>query len=318
MKKIGLYGFCTLILMVLVSCNSVFDKPLSELLSEEEEKTLTENQAHFYSLLKRQMLMNAVVGNMNTKLLDEISYKDFFDYLETVKAKTPQWTEEAHEEWNKKYAQIVEKTIACYDKWLKWEKDNYLTSKIKVKLVSIDKIGFPNTFTLSFKSEMGPINSIKVDFGFGERTNHSFFVLYPRDKYVTEGVVEENSYIDLPDDFNNMSIEEALKKHPFCYELVSANVADAAGNVKLHLGSDHLKEIPGPVRAAMSKAKHREITNLEGATFHEAIKNIATKVLELEYTTPQKYLDNYCYEKCEELDEDIYKVHRSLIYLSNR
>ena len=304
--------------MVLVSCNSAFNKTLSELLTEEEEQTLTENQAYFYKLLKRQKVVNAIAGGMNMKLLDEISYKDFFDYLETVNAKTPQWTEDARKEWEKKYTKTVEKVIACYDNWIKWEKDNYLTSKIKVELVSIDKIGFPNTFTLSFKSQMGPIKSIKVDFGFGERTNHSFYVSYSKDRYVTEGVVTENSYIDLPDDFKDMSVEEALKKHPFCYELVSAKVADATGNVKLHLGSDHLKEIPGPVLAAMSKAKHREITNLEGTTFHESIQKIATKVLNLEYTTLQEYLDNYCYKKCKELDEEIYQIHRSLIYLSNR
>ena len=321
MKRIGFRIICAIsvsLLLILTSCNSTFNKPLSELLTEDEEMTLTEEQAQFYKLLKRYITMHAVAGSPSLENLNEITYNDFFDYWETVNAKAPQWSEDANEEWNKKYTQTVEKAIACYDKWLKWEKDNNLTSKIEVKLVSIDKIGFPNTFTLSFKSEIGSIKSINVDFGFGERTNHNFYESYPKDKLVTEGVVIENSYIDLPDDFKNMSMEEALKKYPFCYEVKSAEVVDASGNIKLHLGSDHLKEIPGPVRAAMSKVGHKEITNLKGETFHEAIKNIATKVLNLDYTTPQNYLDNYCYDKCKEVDEAISELHRSLMYLSNR
>lgn len=320
MKRIGFRIICAIsvsLLLILTSCNSTFNKPLLEPLTEDEEMMLTDDQAQVYKLLKRYITMHAIAGSPKLEHLNKISYKEFFNYFEIVNAQAPQWSEEAKEEWNKKYTQTVEQAIACYDKWLKWEKENNLTSKIEVKLVSIDKIGFPNTFTLSFKSEIGPIESINVDFGFGERTNHNFYESYPKDKLVTEGVVIEDSYIDLPDDFKNMSMEEALKKYPFCYEVVSAKVVDASGNIKLYLGSDHLEEIPGPVLVAMSKVRHKEITNLEGETFHEAINNIATKVLNLDYTTPQDYIDNYCYGKCEELDETISELHRSLMYFSN-
>lgn len=318
MKRICYLGiYALLFVFLLSSCNSTFNKPLSEFLTEEEESTLNENQAHCYKLLKRYITMHAIAGSPQLAQLEEISYNELFKYMETIKTKSPQWTEEAKEYWEKEYSQTTENVLACYDNWLKWEKENSLASKVKVELVSIENIGFPTTFILSFKSKVGPIKSIYCDFGFGKTTDHNFYESYPESKLTSEDIITIKSYNSVPDDFKKLPLQEALKKHNFCYEITSIKVADTTGNIKLYLGSDHLKEIPGPVLSAMSKAKHGKLTDLEYTTFHEEIKNIATKVLNLDYTTPQDYLDNYCYSKCEELDEKISKLHRSLVYLSN-
>ena len=178
MKKLFLLIFGLAI--ILCSCNSISDKPVSVKLDTDELSKAIKADTLFSSFYETIRKRGDEMDDIKKAKFNDVTYRRFFKYFKFLRD-TTYWnplSEQWEKEWKKEYGIYLPKTDSTLKYWKKYLQENSLNKYVTVELAQIDKdyyeyLGTLKEVNLGFRLTplQGAIEQLRFNYGYKAKIN---------------------------------------------------------------------------------------------------------------------------------------------------
>lgn len=178
MKRLSLLIFGLAI--ILVSCNKISDKPVSEKLSTDELSKAIKSDTSFTSFYENIRIVVDEIDDIKKAKFNDVTYRRLYKYYKILQD-TTYWSplyKQWEKDWENDFGIYMTKADSSLNYWKKYLAENSLDTYVKVELAQIDKeyydyIGELKEVNLGFRLTplQGTIEQIRFNYGYKAKIN---------------------------------------------------------------------------------------------------------------------------------------------------
>ncbi len=340
MKTINTILACAFASLAFSSCSGPEDKNIIEELTLDEKLEITEKNPRAETMLSRASLLRER-NPMAFMEYGDVTYREFFDYLATVRDNDSTWRADAEAQYEREYADVFRRADSVFRYWQKWEVDHSLPNQIKVTPTRLHRDSDGSIYAdFKIHSNLGTVYSIDLTFRLSQWSDKSTYGLWLPDSWgkilsepFTDAEVKdlkifpsawadsETSLLrvkedapaachdDILDDINRLPLADFIDKYGFKIDISQVSVDK--GNLSTYSHTFDMPEAIGHYWRPSAKPAHDGI-----ARFDDMKMTIIKDILHEDIPDELHYVYEYVNEKQRQINERLHDLD-NLPYMSD-